>query len=576
MSKLNKRGTNVTTNIRTVAAKREQELGHSANGNLQFKKQTHQMLYELVVTTMFGKSNMHKSSDKLVQEIKSNIKQIVDLGDYDFIANLAIHARTEMHIRTIPIIVVVEFAKCLSDKRASILAEIKTTEELIDKVKKQRKSTAGLKQILLNLKTSANVYNYENMRHLVADVIQRADQITDLFAYALEVFGNKKLVPMAIRRGVADAFNKFGEYAFSKYNRDGAVKFRDVLRIVHPVAKSVKQGVIFEKLMQETLETAYRWESELSANGTKSVDERRSKKEVWTELVSSGKMGYMALLRNLRNIHEADLEPSILRTHVLDVISDRDRVLKSKQLPYDFIEAYNVVLPLNPKMATAISKAIDHSVANIPQLGNKVWMIVDYSGSMGHDVSGGFGTGQTGSTSAITTATLLASYLLKANENADNLAVTMFGSSAKTIKGIDTNNSVLGIKKELMSHRHGSIAGSTNFHAALQEYNKVGFTPDTIVVLSDNEVNRFPYSALKVISKGDVLKLVVNMTVSQTTPMTQEDGWYSVAGWSTAMFKWVGAIRGKASVVEMLSQPYLGLPVSSSEPKVVETEDEVM
>ena len=44
MSKLNSRGKNVTTNIRAVAAKRDQTLAVSANGNVQFKKEPLQML----------------------------------------------------------------------------------------------------------------------------------------------------------------------------------------------------------------------------------------------------------------------------------------------------------------------------------------------------------------------------------------------------------------------------------------------------------------------------------------------------------------------------------------------------
>ena len=55
MSKLNKPGKNVANDIRAVAAKREQELGVSANGNLQFKKEPLQMLYELTVSALFGK-----------------------------------------------------------------------------------------------------------------------------------------------------------------------------------------------------------------------------------------------------------------------------------------------------------------------------------------------------------------------------------------------------------------------------------------------------------------------------------------------------------------------------------------
>ena len=214
MSKLNKPGKNVVNDIRAVAAKREQEVGYSANGNKQFVKPALQMLYELTVSTLFGKGTYYKSGDRLVNEMRQNLVKVVDQDALDFVANLAIHARGEMNIRTIPVVLVVEFANVLRDKNKT----------------------------------------YPHMRRLVCDVIQRADQITDLYAYALEVFGAKGKVPMAIKRGVADAFNKFSEYNFGKYNRDGAVKFRDVLRIVHPEAKDERQGAIFDKIMKDILE----------------------------------------------------------------------------------------------------------------------------------------------------------------------------------------------------------------------------------------------------------------------------------------------------------------------------------
>jgi hypothetical protein len=161
----------------------------------------------------------------------------------------------------------------------------------------------------------------------------------------------------------------------------------------------------------------------------------------------------------------------------------------------------------------------------------------------------------------INTATLLASALLKSTEGADNVAITMFGSSAKTINNIDTNTSVLGVQKDLLSHRKGSISGSTNFHAALQEKARLGFEPDTIVVLTDGEVNGFPYATIKNVAGRNVVKIAVNLAASTTTPMSAKDGWYAMAGWSSAMFKWIPAMREKESVVDKLSVPYMGRPV---------------
>lgn len=563
MSKLNKTGSLPT--VERTASKAGLDVGHSANGNKQFVKPALQMLYELTVSTLFGKGTFYKSGDQLVRELRKNVVTAVDMGAYDFVANLAIHARGEMNIRTIPVVLVVEFAKALSDKREAGTAAIKAKLDAEIKLGREQRVRALRKQ----LADATDTYSYAHMRELVRDVIQRADQITDMYAYALDVFGGKNKVPMAIKRGVADAFNKFGEYNFAKYNRDGAVKFRDVLRIVHPDAKDDRQGAIFEKIMKDTLTTPYTWETELSANGQLPVAERKSKKDLWTELVKSGKMGYMALLRNLRNIHEAEVDAAVVRQYVCDVISDPEAVAKSKQLPFDFVEAYNVVKPLNSMMATAVSKALDASVSNMPELGERVWLIVDFSGSMGRDVEemGGYYPSNGGATQpAITTATLLSAALLKAiGDKTDNLAVTLFGSEAKLLKSVDTNASVMGIRSQLLSHRKGSIAGSTNFDAALDQYRSLGFVPDTIIVCTDGEVNRFPYSKLVGLAPKNTMKMVINMAASSSSPMSRQDGWYEIAGWSSAMFKWVPAMRDGLTAVDQLSGPYVG--VLSKPPK---------
>lgn len=559
MSKLNKTGSLPT--VEHTASKAGLDVGHSANGNKQFVKPALQMLYELTVSTLFGNGTFYKSGDQLVRELRKQVVTAVDMGAYDFIANLAIHARGEMNIRTIPIVLVVEFAKALSDKREAATASIKTKLNAEIAAGRDQRVRALRKQ----LTEATETYSYTHMRELVCDVIQRADQITDLYAYALDVFGGKGKIPMAIKRGVADAFNKFSEYNFAKYNRDGSVKFRDVLRIVHPKAKDARQGMIFEKIMKDTLEAPYTWEVELSRNGQLAKAEQKSKKQLWTELVMSGKMGYMALLRNLRNILEAGVDSAVLREYVCDVIADPKRVAESRQLPFDFVEAYNIVKDMDSKVATAVSKAIDLSVSNMPKLGEKVWLIIDFSGSMGVDPDDpnrslyyGY---QYGTNSAITTATLLAAALLKANgDRADDLAVTLFGSDAKTLHGIDTNNSVLAIKKELLRHRTGSIAGSTNFGAALNQKSCLGFDPDTIVVLTDGEVNGFPYGRLRNLTGKDTMKLTVNLNAASTTPMTKEDGWFTTSGWSPAMFKFIPLMRNKLTAVDQLSVPYIGVP----------------
>jgi 60 kDa SS-A/Ro ribonucleoprotein len=506
MSKLNKLG-QVTP--QTIVAKTPGvSLKYSANGNLQFSKTAKQRLYELAVGTLYGNVTDNKqSSATLVQALKDAVKDVVAAGELDFVANVAIYARTEMNIRTMPIILVVEFARELR----------------------------------------AQGQSYEYMRSLVCDVIRRADQITDLYAYALSVFGNKKAIPTAIKRGVADAFNKFNEYGFAKYSRKTEVKFRDVLRIVHPKCKSKAQGELFQKIMEDKLETPYTWETVLSTEGQKPEHERKSKAVLWKELIQSGEMGYMATIRNLRNMVEAGVPAQNLQ-YVANYIADANNVAKSKMLSFDFIEAYEAIYNRDANLKIGVEKAIDAACSNIPKLGNNVWIMVDYSSSMGGSES-----------TTITTANMFTAGIIKAAEATDNVAVTLFGTNAISFDASNIQElSVVHLMGALLSNRRGDIAGSTNFEAALNQKNKLGFKPETIIVITDGDVNYFPYGKLHNFC-NDAIKVTVNMNSAASTPFIKENGWIAISGWSTAIFKYIGAIRDKNTIIDQLSQEYAGV-----------------
>lgn len=498
------------TSAARVAGERGEATGLSANGNVQFVKPELQRLYELAVATMYGgQSQGNLSADQSIPHIQAAIHQAVASGSIDFVANLIIHARMHMHMRSTPIIMVVALAKALRDQSKS----------------------------------------YPMMRTLVKDVIQRADQITDLYACALDTFGDKKHVPTAVKRGVADAFNKFNEYQFAKYNRQGGVTLKDVLRIVHPSAVNDEQGAIFAKIMTNTLDTPITWETQLSANGQLG-DDKESAAAVWTRLFSTGALPYMAMLRNLRNIAQAGVD-GITIDAIARAICDEQAVLKSKQLPFSFKQAHDSVAEINPVLGNAISQALDVSVGNLPWIGDNVWVIVDFSGSMGSIAP----------KTAFSNALMLGAALVRASRMSKNFAVTMFGSDALTKEASDvpSDQPVLDICQWLNKHRTGRISGSTDFKAALSERDKLTFQPDTIIVLTDGEMDRFSYTRMSDVNSLEAMKIVINMSGAATTPMSMRDGWYPLAGWSPALFDWIPAMRKSRTVIDALSGPYVPL-----------------
>src|SRR4029077_5699194 len=103
-----------------------------------------------------------------------------------------------------------------------------------------------------------------------------------------------------------------------------------------------------------------------------------SKRDLWAALIPS--MGYMALLRNLRNFDDAGV-PDGIAAAVAARLTDPEQVAKSRQFPFRFLSAYRAVPSL--RWAYPLERALNLSLANVPALGGRTLVLVDRSLSMG-------------------------------------------------------------------------------------------------------------------------------------------------------------------------------------------------
>ena len=292
-----------------------------------YKMQDKEQLVTAVLTTMFGEPKFYGSTDNDIFVLAT----VICGKDPAFVAKLACYARNVANMRSV----------------SHVLACIIAHEA------------------------------HEYTRAVIRNIIVRPDDITEIMACYKQMYG--KPFPNALKREIAKQIQRFDEYALAKYNSRGmSMKLRDVLRITHPTPKDEKTEALFRKVLDDTLETPYTWETELSEKG--------NTKEVWDELISSGKVGYMALLRNLRNIVKcgADIAP------VLKVLSDPERVKKSRQLPFRFFSAYRMLEQENlmtPEIHRALENALTVSVENLDTVPGRTLIAVDVSGSMGSCIS---------------------------------------------------------------------------------------------------------------------------------------------------------------------------------------------
>lgn len=195
----------------------------------------------------------------------------------------------------------------------------------------------------------------------LAAVIQRADELAEFVA----LYWKDKKQPLAkqVKKGLASAFGKFNEYALAKYNRDGAVKLRDVLFLCHAKPKDAEQDALWKRLIDGTLQTPDTWEVALSGGA--------DKKATWERLMAEWQLGALALLRNLRNMEQAKVPHTAIREALAK--ADVRRVL-----PFRFIAAARFAPYMEPDLEACLFRALSES----PKMAGETIVLVDVSGSM--------------------------------------------------------------------------------------------------------------------------------------------------------------------------------------------------
>lgn len=374
--------------------------------------QTPELELVSILLTSFANDQFYRSANDTFERLKSLVKQCDKL----FVAKAAIYARTQFGMRSITHVLASELAKYTS------------------KLEWSKKF-------------------YEN-------IIYRPDDMTEILSYHTSVNGK---IPNSMKKGFAKAFDKFDKYQLAKYRCENKeFKLIDVVNLVHPKPiESNKEALSL--LVKGELKSFDTWETELSKTGqiASSEDEKAElKKEVWINLIESGKIGYFALLRNLRNIIEQAPE---IANKAMELLMNENMIKKSLVLPFRYITAFDEIEKLNlgrivRDVLITLNKAVDISINNVPKFDGETLVVLDVSGSM------------SGKPSII--GSLFASVLIKSN----NCDFMTFDNVARYVN-VNPVDSTITIANSIRFS-----GGGTNFHDIFLKLNK---PYDRIIILSD-------------------------------------------------------------------------------------------
>lgn len=228
-------------------------------------------------------------------------------------------------------------------------------------------------------------------------VCRRADDPSEILAYYMATYVDQP-IPNSLKKGLAKFLLRQNEYSLAKYKREGsAFTLIDTVNLVFGTKPYPKKkdgqvwtdrrlGVALGKLLRGELAPADTWETNLTQAGQAAkagegnIDELKG--AAWASLVSEKKLGYLALIRNLRNIMTAKVDLDL----VVKALTDRDAIKKSLVFPFQINTAYEVVGGLGTsearKIMAALDDAIDLACDNVPKVEGKSVVFLDVSSSM--------------------------------------------------------------------------------------------------------------------------------------------------------------------------------------------------
>lgn len=318
---------------------------------------------------------------------------------------------------------------------------------------------------------------------------------------------NKSTLSNSMKKGFAAVLEALDTYQLAKY-KDTVI---DIANLTHPKSALSKAEIVvdgkkmkvIDALMKGITVSADTWEvanSEAGQEVAKAVKAGKltkaeaevtlanAKNDNWEAMLTEGKLGILAAIRNIRSMLKSP------RKEVIDalckLVSNGQAIRDGKIMPYQIDYAYEVVKKEfsnsadGRRVMEALLKGYEYAVPNLAEaLPGRTCVMVDCSGSMNTYCSQAGQRSNIASTAA-EKAGLIAATIAKAT-NAD---VVRFGSHAE-FYSYDPNESVFSLGRKIGHDNMGGTSIPSAFdliHNAKRQY-------DRIILLSDNECNARGY-----------------------------------------------------------------------------------
>lgn len=387
ISKFNTRTVTKAAVASPIKSTSTQSDGRTFQGGAGYSRDERSALFLFAVTNFVGENTFYESAEDRDNRFAA-LARSVAVNDGPWFASFVRWLRADGNMRSAPLVAAAEGVKARLD--AKVMDEVRN-------------------------------------RAIVASVLKRADEPGEFVAYWQTHFGEgtKAQLPKPVKRAIAEAIEGLSDtvapplytlYSAFKYDTDTkAARFADVVELVHPSPRTPVRGEFYTWLLDRRHGRAdgeyphlamvhARKALENIPAGERLAFLRQDPEQLRTKMYQAGvtwewlsswygraldasfwqavipNMGYMALLRNLRNFDQAAIDDATV-DYVSTKLSDPIEVANSKQFPMRFLSAYRAAGG-SSNWDRPLKRALDLSLSNIPVLSGNTLILVDTSASM--------------------------------------------------------------------------------------------------------------------------------------------------------------------------------------------------
>lgn len=197
----------------------------------------------------------------------------------------------------------------------------------------------------------------------------------------------RKPLPWSFKRALTAGFARWSDFQLQRYatlgrDKKTSVRLLDLMRLVHPnirhslnkalpVDIELPRKTLFRDIAKDTVTAPETWESLLpKAEG----DEQ--KRAVWEKLLTEGKLGALATVRNLRNMASVNVRDDLIRIQL-------GAIRATDVWPWQALAAAKVA----PQFSEELEEIMIRSSGQFPSIPGRTMMLVDVSGSMNDKLS---------------------------------------------------------------------------------------------------------------------------------------------------------------------------------------------